>query len=500
MNVGKVLTEVATAKADETAIIFKEKQFTYGNVNAISNSLAKYLMNNSIRYRDNVAVILRNCPEYAFLYYASVKIGALFTPIDVKMGEKEISSILDDTKAKVCFVHPDYHLKEKLSQSFKVIDITSEEFELNVNNPSKIEDILPPIKEDDTALYLHTSGTTGKPKIVELTYSNLDCFPDIMKDFIVFREREVLGMVLPMSHVSGPIILNLLLAEKCRLVIIDSIHPNDLFENISRHRITFFHAVPPVFSLMVQSGLAEHYDTSSLDVIVMMGTSVPVSLMNTFKRVFSHVIVLQGYGMTETSPVVTVTKREDADKKRSSIGALVRGVEVKVVDEEDNPLGIGEIGELIVKGQLVMKGYLNLPEENNKRIKNGFFHTGDLVKYDSDNYYYHMGRRDEMVVLANGQNVYPSEIKNVIFTHSAVLDSEVIGVYSEKEKGNILHAFVVPSQNESLSEKEIRSLCSERLGTIKTPKKVTVLTSLPKTSMGKTNIQELKSLILTNDA
>jgi acyl-CoA synthetase (AMP-forming)/AMP-acid ligase II len=222
--------------------------------------------------------------------------------------------------------------------------------------------------------------------------------------------------------------------------------------------------------------------------------------MNNFKKAFPHVVVLQGYGLTETSPVITLTKRKDEDQKIASIGTPVEGAEVKVIDEEGNPLGIGEIGELIVKGPLVMKGYLNLPEVNNERIKNGFFYTNDLVKYDSDNYFYHMGRRDDMVVLANGQNVYPSEIKNVIFSHPAVLDTEVIGMYSEKEKGNILHAFVVPAQNASLNENEIKSLCLKRLGSIKTPKKVSMLASLPKNSLGKTNIQELKNLQDSNDA
>jgi long-chain acyl-CoA synthetase len=315
-----------------------------------------------------------------------------------------------------------------------------------------------------------------------------------MKECVVLREKEVLGIILPMSHISGPIILNLLLAEKCRLVIIDTISPVSLFENIARHKITYFHAVPPVFSLMLKSGFAERYDTSSLDIIAMMGTSVPVSLMNGFKRAFPHVVVLQGYGLTETSPLVTLTKREDADRKRASIGTPVEGAEVRVIDEGGNRLGEGEIGELVVKGPMVMKGYLGMPEQNRERIRDGFFHTNDLVKYDSDHYFYHMGRRDDLVVLANGHNIYPAEIRNVIFSHDGVLDAEVLGVHSEKEKGNILHAFAVPVPNAALDETGIRSLCLEELGSIKTPKRITILDALPRTSSGKTDIQQLKNL------
>ena len=499
MEVGKILSGLAGTKSNETAIIFNEKQFTYGELNSIANSLAGYLADKGLNRRDNIALILPNCPEFAFTYFAAAKLGAIFSPIDTRLGETEVNAILEDTRAKVCFIYPEYPLKDKLIETVQVIDIASEEFQSIVSNPSKAEDIVSDIVADDTALYMHTSGTTGKPKIVELSYSNLDCFPEAMKECVVLREKEVIGIILPMSHISGPIILNLLLAEKCKLVIIDSINPLTLFENIAKHHITFFHAVPPVFSLMLKSGLAERYDTSSLDIIAMMGTSVPVSLMNAFKKAFPHIVVLQGYGLTETSPLVTLTKREDADQKRASIGMPVKGADIKVIDEDGKALGMGEIGELIVKGPMVLKGYLDLPEQNRDRIRNGYFYTNDLVKFDSDNYYYHMGRRDDMVVLANGMNVYPAEIQNIIFSHPAVLDSEVIGIHSGKQQGNILHACVVPAPSAPLTENEIRDLCMKQLGSIKTPKKITLMDSLPKNSTGKTDIKELRNRLAVHD-
>jgi long-chain acyl-CoA synthetase len=494
MNVSKLLSELAVLKSNETAIIFNEQQFTYGMLNAIANSLAGYLVEKGIGNGDNIAVILPNCPEFAFIYFAASKIGAIFTPIDTRLGENEINSILDNTRAKACFVYPSFQYKNRLSQHVLEVDITGEQFISIVQNPQATNDIVADVYPADTALYLHTSGTTGRAKIVELTFLNLNCFPDAMKNCVVLGEKEILGIILPMSHISGPIILNLLLVNRCKLVIIDSINPVSLFENISKHKITYFHAVPPVFSLMLKSGFAERYDTSSLDLIAMMGTSVPVSLMNAFKKAFPHVVVLQGYGLTETSPLVTLTRREDADDKRASIGTLVEGAEVKVIDEKGAQVQIGEIGELVVKGPMVMKGYLGIAEQDNERLKDGYFHTNDLVKFDSDNYFYHMGRRDDLVVLANGQNVYPAEIKNIVFSRPAVLDSEVIGVYSEKMQGNVLHAFVVPTQQGALNENEIRNLCQNKLGSIKRPRYVTILESIPKTSTGKSNIQELKNL------
>lgn len=495
MNVSKLLSELADLKAHESAIICNDQQFSYGELNDIADSLAGYLVGLGFGKNDTIAVILPNCPEFAFIYFAAAKIGAIFTPVDNRLGESELNSILEDTRANICFVYPGFKHKKRLSRPILQIDIADAPFRSIVRSPPAARYIVTDIDPTDTALYLHTSGTTGSAKIVELSYANLNCFPEAMKNCTVKGEKEILGIILPMSHISGPIILNLLLANRCKLVIIDSINPVSLFENISKHKITYFHAVPPIFSLMLKSGFSERFDTASLDLIAMMGTSVPVSLMNAFKKAFPHVVVLQGYGLTETSPLLTLTRREDADDKRASIGTPVEGAEVRVVDEKNNQLHMGEIGELVVKGPMVMKGYLGIAEQDNERFKNGYFHTNDLVKFDSDNYFYHMGRRDDLVVLANGQNVYPAEIKNSIFSHPAVLDAEVIGVYSDKLRGYVLHAAVVPTQMGSLADHQIRSLCQNELGSMKTPKHVIILESIPKTSTGKSNIQELRDLI-----
>jgi long-chain acyl-CoA synthetase len=493
MNVGKHLSHVASIKADKKSIIFKESVYTYGEINKLSNSLANYLIGEGIQKGDVVAEILPNCPEFTFIYFAAMKIGAIFMPIDPKLGEYEIESILQEANPNICFTYSDYPLLERIKVLITTIEIASDEFRNSLKPSESSPDLITKVDEKDTALYLHTSGATNRPKIVELSYSNLDCFPKAMENCVVLGEEEVLGIVLPMSHISGPIILNLLLARKCRLVIIDSINPVSLFENIEKHRITYFHAVPPIFNLMLKSGFAERYDTSSLDIIAMMGTSVPVSLMNAFKSTFPHVTVLQGYGLTETSPLITLTRREDADRKRASIGTPVEGADVRVINEEGKELGDGEIGELIVKGPMVMKKYHALPEQNKARLRNGYFRTNDLVKYDRDNYYYHMGRYDDLIVLPNGQKVYPAEIQNVILSSPDILESAVVSIYSATEQGNVIHAFIVPLPGRDLNERDIRDLCASQLPQFKLPKKIHFHEALPKTSTGKLDIRKLKS-------
>jgi len=498
MNVSKILSDAAFHKSNQTAIIFNDSKFTYSEINNSSNALANYLTEKGLKKGNTITAILPNCPEFALVYFAAMKIGAVFMPVDTKLGEEEILSLLKDSNTKLCFTYSAHPLFKKLNQITNTLDISSKEFKNIVNNPTVVNDITTETNEEETALYLHTSGVTNRPKIVELSYSNLDCFPKAMKQCVVLREKEVLGIVLPMSHISGPIILNLLLAEKCKLVIIDSINPVSLFENISKHKITYFHAVPPVFNLMLKSGFADSYDTSSLDLIAMMGTSVPVSVMNAFKAAFPHVTVLQGYGLTETSPLITLTRREDADLKRASIGTPVENAQVKVIDENGSELKAGEIGELIVKGPMVMKGYLSLPEQNKERLRNGYFYTNDLVKYDEDYYFYHMGRRDDLIVLSNGQKVYPAEIQNIILTSPEIMECAVLGVHSNKEKGNIIHACVVPVSQKDINPSMIRDLCSAHLPNFKIPKKFSVLEALPKTSTGKIDIQNLRKHLSGN--
>lgn len=487
MNPGKVLIEKSKLFPDKTAIIYKDKYYTYEQINNISNSIANSLRESGIKKGDSVAVILPNCIAFALIYFGVTKLGAIFTPIDIRLGETETLSILNDCKTKLCFVYPKYNHTKVIKDFVSTIDISSENFISMCKNLS--DNIITEVEDNETALYLHTSGTTSKPKIVELTYSNLDCFPITLKGFLN-GEKEIMGMVLPMSHISGPIVLNELVVEGCKMVIIDQINPITIFEEIHKHRITYFHAVPPIFNLMLKTN-STNYDLSSLRLIAMMGTSVPLSIMRQFKEKFPHTFVIQGYGLTETSPLITVTPLENSENKMHSIGKPVPDAEIKVVDEKGNFLGPNEIGELTVKGPMVMKGYLGNSEVNKEKIKNGFYYTGDLVKYDEENYYYYMGRRDDLIVLSNGLKVYLAEIENVLLTNVKVLEAAVVGVYSEKEMGNILAAFIVPVKGINISESEIRSFCGEHLATFKVPKQITFVDSIPKTSTGKVIKSEL---------
>lgn len=499
MNVGQIFTQNALKLPAQEVILFKDKAYNYEETNRISNKLAAFFTERGIKNRDVVAVILSNCPEFAFIYFACMKTGAIFAPIDTKLSEQNIQGIAEEIKPALIFAEGHFPENHSLHSFTKTINISSNEFAAILQHPSTENFFLPVIDESETALYLHTSGTTSQPKIVELTYANLNCFPKAILKVIKLHCNFVWGMVLPMSHISGPIMLNLLISTNSKLAILDQFSPDGLFESIARHKINYFHAVPPIFNLMVKYNLSDKYNISCLDTIAMMGTSVPLSIMRAFKQSFPFVTLLQGYGLTETSPLITLTKREDADRKMNSIGTIVEDAFVQVVDENGQPVGINEIGELIVKGPIVMKGYLNADEENNRRFKNGYFYTNDLVKYDKENYFYHMGRADDLIVLHTGKKVYPAEIQNILLSHPKVVESATFGIYSKKEKGTIICSFLVSVKNMSLTENEIRTFCFGKLADYKVPKCIHFLEYLPKTNTGKIKIEQLKMKLESYD-
>ncbi len=261
------------------------------------------------------------------------------------------------------------------------------------------------ITEEEEALYLYTSGTTGKPKGVVLTFSNLDLFPEGMHEVLGTREEDILGCLLPMSHISGPIMCNEFVLRGSTLFIFDQLRPDKILSAVEKHQVTYFHSVPPIFEAILHVPNKERFNVGSLKYVAMMGTSVPIDLLNVFKKSFPNVTVIQGYGLTETSPFITLLPLEYAETKIGSMGRAVPRAEVKLVNDKGEEVPGSEIGELIVRGPMLMKCYHNNPEATRERIKNGWLYTGDLCKKDEDGFFYHVGRKDDMIIVG-GLNVY----------------------------------------------------------------------------------------------
>ena len=245
-----------------------------------------------------------------------------------------------------------------------------------------------------------------------------------------------------MSHIVGPVVCNELAEKGYTLVIFDQINPVTLLEGIQKYRVNVFESVPIVFQLLLGVKNLASYDTSSMKIAAMMGTSIPMPLLRAFQTAQPHIKVIQGYGLTETSPMITLVEPEKAEAKMGSIGRAVPGVEVKIVDDNDNEVAVGEARRDHHPRPPRDERLLSPPDATAERIRNGWLYTGDVGKVEADGYYYHLGRRDDMII-TGGLNVYPAEVENLIYTYPGVQENIVFAIPDAK-RGQVIGAAVVP--------------------------------------------------------
>ncbi len=492
MNVGRVLSETARRRPHKIAIIFRDEHITFSALDLMATRLANKLRGFEITKGDRVAIILPNSSQFAVAYFAVLKLGAVGVPLDFRLKGEEIQPILIDAEVKAVITTSHYQSASVFSEVKGIAGIiaTGErindkvtQYEEVVGDASLSSELMVDSEEEEDALYLYTSGTTGAPKAVVLAFSHLDLFPEVLTMFCKTSENDVLGCPLPMSHISGPIVCNETAVRGSTLCIFDQLRPDKILAAMEKHRVTYFFGVPPIYEAILHVPHRERYDLSSLRFISMMGTSISLELLKSFKKEFPSVAVIQGYGLTETSPQVTLMPLEYEEKKRGSIGIAVPHAQIKIVDEEGKEVPSDEVGELIVTGPMVMKGYHNNPEATRERIKDGWLYTGDLCKKDRDGFYYHLGRKDDMIIVG-GLNVYPAEVEQVLKEHPLIKEAGVVGI-TDEDRGATIKAAVVIQPDSQITKREIISFCKQKLARFKVPKVIEFWDALPKSSTGK---------------
>jgi long-chain acyl-CoA synthetase len=494
----EALEKTAARQAQKTALIAKEEELSFGALAERVRALAWHLQQEGVRQADRVGILLPNCTAIPLAYYASQKIGAVSVILDARLKGKELAGVLKDADLKLLVVHQ--QLYPEVHELFRsggmlplwIVGGTEERsFEKRFAAPAA-QLGTPKLQHDDDALILYTSGTTGEPKGVVLSYRNLAQYPRVMTEMKVSDSSSMRGCILPMSHIVGPIVCNELAEKGYTLVIFDQINPITILEGIQKYRVNVFESVPVVFQLLLGVKNLASYDTTSVKIAAMMGTSIPLPLLRAFQTAQPHIKVIQGYGLTETSPMITLVEPEKAQAKMGSIGRAVPGVEVKIVDESGAELGVDEPGEIITRGPHVMKGYFRRPEATAERIRGDWLYTGDVGKRDSDGYYYHLGRRDDMII-TGGLNVYPAEVENMIYTYPGVQETVVFAI-ADSKRGQVIGAAVVPRPGASLNEKELLTFLRANLANFKVPDRVVIREALPRTSSGKT-IRDAETLL-----
>lgn len=497
-NLDENLKRSVRKSPDSNAYIYGDKSVTYKELNQQVDRFASGLFAQGIGKGDGVALLLGNSPEFVIAYYGILRLGASVVPINPLFTPAEISYILDNSQAKAVIAHVSLEpkilaVKEQLKNLELVIYTDGKDQECTWEHLMETSDHIfenPFIHEDDIAVILYTSGTTGKPKGVLLSHRNLTSNADSLSKLIELHEEDRVVAVLPMFHVfCMTVSLNAPIACGATVIIVPRFSPSDVVSQIREKKATVFVGVPTMFSFIYQLPEATSNDFSSIRSCVSGGASIPVELLQKFEDKY-NVCILEGYGLSETAPVVLFNPLRGT-RMPGSVGLNIDRVKTKVVDADGEELPRGEVGELVVQGPNVMKGYLRMPEDTAAVLKDGWFSTGDLARMDEQGYVYIVDRKKDMIIVG-GYNVYPREVEEVLYQHSSVVEAAVVGVPNE-EYGESVKAYVVVN-NEQIKINDIIQFCESQLVKYKIPRHVEFLAELPKNSTGKILRRVLRQL------
>lgn len=487
MNISARLREQAKNHGSKTAVTVNDASVDFATLDRLIDREALRLQGAGITKGDTVAVMLPNSLEFVIAYFAVLRLGAVFMGLDPRLTEGELRAPFADGRPKA-WIADDRVINEALAKDFGVSSLplgTGSALlkPLNGSPCVGIEDAS--VNEEDPAVLLYTSASTGKPKGVLLPRRSLEVFPlfcDAL--FGELLSSQVFGVSIPMCHIGGPIYCNALAARGIPLVIVEPFRPDRFLLAIQKNRVTGFHSVPPILMALLQAQLKMRLELKSLFWIAPMGMSVPVSLMATLDQAFPGTRIFQGYGLTETAGPIVCVPPADAEFRKSSMGKImVPDCIVEAQGPEGEALPAGEVGELAVAGKCLMLGYLNRPELNAQVFRNGFFMTGDLGYRDEEGFFYHLGRKDD-VINVGGEKVYPAEIEQALYLHPKIRECCVLGTDNPK-RGKAIVAFVCPVFGQTLEKRELVGFLKERLASYKLPQDFIFMENLPKTPIGK---------------
>jgi long-chain acyl-CoA synthetase len=338
---------------------------------------------------------------------------------------------------------------------------------------------------------LYTSGTTGKPKGAELTHFNLSRNSDIAaRTTCDISAGDVVLGALPLFHSFGQTVgMNASLRVGATLVLLPKFDPAEALEIMQREGVTNFYGVPTMYGALLHHPGLEDYDVSTLRICITGGASMPVEVLRGFEEAFGCEL-LEGYGLSETSPVAS-SNHPGRPRKAGSIGTPLEEVEMKVFDEDDNEVPQGEVGEIVIRGHNVMKGYWQRPDATAEAMRGGWFHTGDMARVDEDGYFFIVDRKKDMII-RGGYNVYPREVEEVLYEHPKIREAAVLGVPHD-QWGEEIGAAVVLHEGERLTPEEVSEYVKERIAAYKYPRIVWFMDELPKGPTGKILKREIEA-------
>lgn len=484
-NLASLLADSASADGGRIAIRQDEIVLTYAQLNDASSRFATLLRAKGIRPGDRVALVMPNVTCFPIAYYGILRAGAVVVPMNPLLKAREIAFTLRDSGSRVVVTLPLFadEVTTAAAEVGAVCQVTDPAaFDILMQATEPMPEIVGRA-EDDTAVILYTSGTTGTPKGAELTHRNLMTnTATTVETLLHVGPNDVLFGGLPLFHAFGQTCaLNTAVAAGATLTLLPRFEPSKALEIIHRDGATVFLGVPTMFTALLHAAIPDGFDLSRLHLAVSGGASLPVDVLHGFEREFG-VTVLEGYGLSETSPVASFNP-PDRPRKAGSIGLPIRGVELRLVADDGTTVGPGEVGEITIRGENIMKGYWNRPGATTEAIRAGWFHSGDLARVDEDGYYFIVDRKKDLII-RGGYNVYPREIEEVLYEHPAVAEAAVVGV-PHQVHGEEVAAVVTLRDGARTTADQLRDYVKQRVAAYKYPRIVTLTDGLPKGATGK---------------
>jgi len=501
LNLALVLETKAASRPQSTAIISNGRCLTYAQLNETAELCAAGLWQLGVRAGDKVAIMLPNVPEFIIAYFGTLKLGGCVVPVNTMLKAAEIAYQLEDSDASALIV--DEPLLPEALLALSSVEACHHLIVRGEHAPSgwhtfrelldrgTIEFHALQTMPDDTAVVLYTAGAVGRPKGAELTHFNMFYNAAITADRLCGLTPEDVSLgVLPLFHAFGQTcVMNATLYAGGALTLLPRFEPERVLQTIQRDRVTLLMGVPTMYWYLLHYPRAHRYDWRSLRLCCSGGAALAVDLMQQFTERYG-LPIFEGYGLSETSPVASFNV-PDRPPRPGSIGQPIYGVQMRIFDHDDRELPRGEVGEIVIRGHNVMKGYYKRPGPTADAMRSGWFHTGDLGWMDADGFFTVVDRKKDLII-RGGLNIYPREVERVLLAHPAVCEVAVVGVPDEV-MGEEIKAFVVLEQDEATNAEDLIEYSRSRMAGYKYPRYIEFRTELPKDATGKLLKRQLKA-------
>ncbi len=497
---GEMIARNSRKFPDKEALIFGETRLTYRQFNARINQQAHALLDLGIKKGSKVAILSFNCNQFMEAYFALAKIGGVAVPLNFRLHPEELKYITDNSDAEAfivgeAFLQTVEGIRKGLPKIKDYISITDKPEEGMLHFETWIakypdDEPLILVDEDDPAFIMYTAGTTGRPKGAVITHKN-EMALWMLATALVLSE-PVFSDLGNARAFAAPPVFHLAAFGYCQFAFLMGItvvlptevfNPEYIMKTIEKERINSIILIPAMANFLLLLPDIDKYDTSSLEFWGTSGAILPTEIRKRIMKHFPNVKIFDFFGMTEMSGLVSGLAHSESQGRETSVGKALPFIEIRVVDDEDNDVPVGVVGEAIYRGPSVLKEYYKNPQATAEAMRGGWFHSGDLVRRDEEGYLYILDRKKDMII-SGGENIYPAEIEEVLYKHPKILECAVIGVHDE-EWGESVKAVVVRKQEEDLTAEEVVEFCKGHLASYKKPKSVDFVDVLPRNALGK---------------